>query len=119
VNSTVPFWHFGEGYSKTVGMRRSWLAYRNVLRYGIKNESLWQQFRLLGMLMNVGINPFRRESEAVSDKRLRAHNPLMNALLLAGAVVWNLFKLPQTLHARRHPIRLCDASARAKNGQQG
>lgn len=101
LNSNVPFWHYGEGTARKLGLRRCWLAYRNTIRYAIKNENAWGQLRLFGMLLHFGCNPFLSPENAKSSPRLRAYHPAINAAFLLAASVWNLWQLPRTLKQRR------------------
>jgi GT2 family glycosyltransferase len=96
----IPFWHYGEGYSANLGIKRVWLSYRNAIRIAVKNERFWGRSRALIRLLHFGCNPFvseeKRNMPAV--KRLRDRNPIMNFGLVIAACWWN------ALHTRYSPV---------------
>jgi GT2 family glycosyltransferase len=98
----VPVWHFAGGASRDRPLSSSWLAYRNALRYALKNESTLGVMRVLGSLANQGLNPFASGlAGSPSFSRLRQQGILVNLALLVGAVAWNTAHLRKTWRARR------------------
>jgi GT2 family glycosyltransferase len=95
--SNVPFWHYGEGYSERIPLKRSWLAYRNTIRYALKNEDLQGIIRTLGALANSGCNPFKGRW---GTDRQRPYHPLVNFVLFMSACAWNVLHLRETLRLR-------------------
>jgi len=101
VETNFPVWHYGQGSSPNNKLMPVWLAYRNALRFAIKNESIPRVLRILLSITNQGCNPFfRRPVDDPSLKRLRRYNPLFNICLIFGSCFWNLWHLRSTLIAR-------------------
>jgi len=83
VQSTIPVWHYGEGFSMQNNFLSTWLAYRNALRFSIKNENLIMIFRMLISLLNQGCNPFYKPKiEHPSYLRLTRYNSIININLI-------------------------------------
>ena len=101
VETNVPVWHYGEGSSQNNKLMPAWLAYRNALRFSIKNESFWRVMRMILSLVNQGCNPFLiRAVEDPSLKRLRRYNMVVNFFFIFGSCIWNLYNIKLTLIAR-------------------
>jgi len=101
LETNVPVWHYGEGSSNNNKLLPTWLAYRNALRFSVKNESLFGVMRMGISLLNQGCNLFlRRPADNPVFKRMRRYNPIFNIFLIIGSCVWNLWHLRQTLKAR-------------------
>lgn len=102
LQSDFPVWHYGEGSSNETRMTPTWLAYRNALRFSIKNESIFGNIRMVLALLHQGCNPFAlKRVDNPNYKRLRRFNPLMNLGFIIGSVFWNLWHLNQTLTLRK------------------
>lgn len=141
LQTNMPVWHYGSGFSEQARFRVAWLSYRNGIRFAVKNESLAKVIRQAAALLYYGTIPVLQhasenrllktvapelvlspsESELaqidVKLKRFRPSHPLLNMLIWAGAVLWNFLFLPQTLMARRRDstrIESCLAAKRLK-----
>jgi len=101
VETNVPVWHYGEGSSQKIKLATTWFAYRNSLRFSLKNETLTKVLRMLSSLVNQGCNPFlRRPTDDPVFRRMRRYNPLINVFLILGSCIWNLWHIGSTLKAR-------------------
>lgn len=101
IETTIPVWHYGEGSSQNNKFMPTWLAYRNALRFALKNESFWGILMMLVSLLNQGCNIFLKESaNGPNFKRLRRYNPVINFALIVGSVCWNISKIIPTLKSR-------------------
>lgn len=101
LETNIPVWHYGEGSSQNNKFMPTWLAYRNALRFSIKNESLFKVLRMILSLVNQGCNPFlRRPTDQPVFKRMRRYNPIFNIFLILGSCIWNLWHLGPTLKSR-------------------
>jgi len=106
LETNVPVWHHGEGSSQDNKLLPTWLAYRNALRFSIKNESFFRVLQMILALANQGCNPFlRRPADSPVFRRMRRYNPVFNILLILGSCVWNLWHLGSTLKSRMVQIR--------------
>lgn len=103
LETNVPVWHYAEGsaQSKSKRLMATWLAYRNALRFSLKNESGIRVLRMLLSLANQGCNPFlNRPLDNSNIRRLRRYNPVVNVFLLTGSCIWNIWHIRSTLKAR-------------------
>jgi GT2 family glycosyltransferase len=101
VETNVPVWHYGEGSFNNNKLMPVWLAYRNALRFSIKNENFWRIMRMMLSLANQGCNPFlRRAIEDPNLRRLRRYNPVVNLFIIFGSFIWNIYNIRSTLRAR-------------------
>ncbi len=101
IETNVPVWHYGEGSSQNNKLMPVWFAYRNALRFSIKNESFWRVMRMILSLTNQGCNPLlRRPVDNPSLSRLRRYNPVVSIFLIFGSCIWNLGHIVSTLKAR-------------------
>lgn len=101
LETNVPVWHYGEGSSPNNKLLPTWLAYRNAIRFSIKNESLFRVLKMILSLANQGCNPFlRRPTDHLVFRRMRRYNPVFNIFLIFGSCIWNLWHLGSTLKAR-------------------
>ncbi len=101
IETSIPVWHFGEGFSRQNKFLPTWLSYRNALRYSIKNESPKRIVRMIFSLINQGCNPFYRvRKNDPNSQRLRRYNPILNLLLIIGSCAWNLVRIHKTLKSR-------------------
>lgn len=97
----IPVWHYGEGFSQKKKLMPVWLAYRNAIRFAIKNDSFVRLIRILLSLVNQGCNPLMtRPFDNPSIKRLRRFSPFINIFLILGACLWNLWNILATVKAR-------------------
>ena len=101
LETNVPVWHYGEGSSQNNKLLPTWLAYRNALRFSIKNESIFGVLRMILSLINQGCNPFlKRPPNHPVFRRMRRYNPVFNIFLILGSCVWNMRHLVSTLKSR-------------------
>lgn len=102
IETSIPVWHFGEGFSRRNKFLPTWLSYRNALRYSIKNESPKRIARMMLSLLNQGCNPFYRvRKNDPNSQRLRRYTPALNLMLIIASCAWNLAHIHKTLKARR------------------
>lgn len=107
LQTNVPVWHYGEGSSENRKFFAAWLAYRNALRFAIKNENFIGIFKMLLSLLNQGCNLFlQRKVGDPNFKRLRRYNIVINFMLIIASCCWNLFYLPKTLWLRIYTNKL-------------
>lgn len=100
LKTNMPVWHYGEGSSGNRQFFMTWLAYRNTLRFAIKNESIIGIFRIFLSLCNQGCNLFLKRKADPNFKRLRRYNIITNFALITASCCWNLFYLPKTIGLR-------------------
>jgi GT2 family glycosyltransferase len=101
IQTNIPVWHYGEGSSGKKKFKNTWLAYRNALRYVVKNETPAKIIKMLMSLMNLGCNPFlSRKINDPNYNRLRRYNIAVNFGLILSSCLWNLFNVVPTLRAR-------------------
>ena len=101
IQTNVPVWHYGEGSSGSHKLSATWLAYRNALRFAIKNESFFKVILVILSLMNQGCNPFLiNKNDDPNYKRLRRYNIGINFILIIGSFLWNIINIFSTLKAR-------------------
>jgi len=114
---SVPVYHRAEGSGQgRGGLRRGWYSIRNTMRYAIKNEPPLSAVRRVLHVANHACNPWVAVDRRIpAARRLRPGSAPINAVLIAGAVLWNLIFLPHTLVRRRIDGRKADA-VRAKRG---
>jgi GT2 family glycosyltransferase len=97
----LPIWHYGENTSRQVPFRASWLAYRNALRFSIKNQNPVRWLRMILALLNQGCNPMlNRDATSPNSRRLRRYSIPVNFCLVAGSLLWNMWNLKITFSAR-------------------
>ncbi|MFH1062524.1 MAG: glycosyltransferase family 2 protein [Candidatus Omnitrophota bacterium] len=103
LETNIPVWHYGEGASQGRSFKMTWLAYRNAIRYSLKNDNFFGIVKMLLSLLNQGCNPFmlRKVSDA-SSRRIRRYNPVVNFLLILASCAWNLLNIVQTIQARHN-----------------
>ena len=102
VRVNVPIWHHSMGTWGRMRFRASWLAMRNGIRCAVKNDSggaVWRH--LLATARSARVSSSRVDPKYYLRRRLSPSHGIVNLSLLAGAVLWNLLFLPQTLAARR------------------
>jgi GT2 family glycosyltransferase len=122
LQSNIPVWHFVSGTRNQARWRLTWYSYRNRIRYAVKARS----FSLIcqGVAVScyyavfVPRRPARRTwvgtmlkgrlgDEFISDDLFRARtrrfhtgNRLLNLLIWASAVTWNILALPSVLFTK-------------------
>ena len=102
VRVDVPVWHYSMGSWSRMPLRASWLAMRNGIRCAIKNDGAGAVWRhLLATARSARVSSSRVDPKYYLRRRLSPSHGIVNLSLLAGAVLWNLLFLPQTLSARR------------------
>lgn len=115
VQTNIPVWHYSEGSSNNRKFYITWLAYRNALRYSLKNEDPIRIFRMLLALLNQGCNPFLpRNINNTVFKRMRRYNIAVNFTLIVASCCWNLFYLPKIISQRFYTNKLIQ-KAKANN----
>ncbi|MBU1340004.1 MAG: glycosyltransferase [Proteobacteria bacterium] len=101
LQTNVPVWHYGEGSSGSHKFFITWLAYRNALRFAIKNETPLKIIRLVLSLINQGCNPLLlNKNNDPNYKRLRRYNIGINFILILGSCLWNIINIFSTLRVR-------------------
>ena len=101
----IPVWHFGEG-SIERKFRATWLAYRNSIRFAIKNENIIRIFRMILALAYHGCNPFlTRKPDDPVLKRMRRYNIFTTIILIFASICWNIKHIIQTLKSRCNSYR--------------
>lgn len=115
VDSGIPVWHAGEGSAHAGKPAVTWLAYRNAIRFAIKNESFLGIIRIALSLLNQGCNPFLASDAASPNRRrLRRFALPINFFIWAAALIWNFIRLPLTMKRRfSEPERLRSAGGPA------
>jgi N-acetylglucosaminyl-diphospho-decaprenol L-rhamnosyltransferase len=97
----VPLWHASEGSSPAapdLRLTRSWLSFRNTLRMYLKLRPR----RALGWIRSLFIyacSPDPPEEDILN--RFRPFGPVRNAMMVMGAVAWNVVHLPETVRVRQ------------------
>ncbi len=101
LQTNIPVWHYGEGSSENRKFYTTWLAYRNALRFSLKNENPIRIFRMLLALLNQGCNPFlTRKTDSPVFKRMRRYNSFVNFILIITSCCWNIINIIPTLKSR-------------------
>ncbi len=101
LQTNIPVWHYGEGSSENRKLLPTWLAYRNALRFSLKNENPVKVFRMLLALLNQGCNPFlQRKTDDPVFKRMRRYNIFVNFMLIIASCCWNIINIIPTLKSR-------------------
>jgi GT2 family glycosyltransferase len=99
VETNIPVWHYGEGSAGKNKFMPTWYAYRNALRFSLKNESLFGVLKMILSLINQGCNIFFI-ADHPSFRRLRRYHPIVNFGLIIGSVFWNIFHIVPTIKSR-------------------
>ncbi len=103
IQTNIPVWHYGEGSSESHKFSATWLAYRNALRFAIKNETPFKIIRVVLSLLHQGCNPFLPSKKNDPNyKRLRRYNIGINFVLILGSCLWNTINIFSTLRARNN-----------------
>ena len=101
IETSIPVWHFGEGYSRHNKFLPTWFAYRNALRFSIKNEDPKGTLRMIFSLLHQGCNPFYRvRKNDPNSQRLRRYTPILNFIFIIASCTWNLINMHKTLKSR-------------------
>lgn len=124
VQTNIPVWHYGGGFTQQARFKVAWLSYRNGIRYAVKNESVLGILRQAVGLLYYGAIPtlrpasenwlaraLQRQSVAplseidlvqfrIKMQRLRPAHPIVNACMWMAAVGWNVLFVAPTLAAR-------------------
>ena len=99
LDTNIPVWHYGEGFSKNNKFLPTWYSYRNAIRFSIKNQSILLNIKMILSLLNQGCNVFLKKNHP-SIKRLQRYNPLLNIFLIMASILWNLFNIVPTMKSR-------------------
>lgn len=109
VKVDVPIWHYCEGWGRDVPLKSAYLQMRNNLRFQIKNKrasvveiARWTYWRLR-FACSKGIKVDREH--AVQRRMRPTEHRIVNASLLFGALLWNLFHYPETWRAGAVDLR--------------
>jgi GT2 family glycosyltransferase len=101
LQSNIPVWHFGENTSKNVPFRATWFAYRNALRFSLRNMGVLGNIRMFFSLLNQGCNPFKPFNlRCPNSRRLRRYNPVVNLFLIIGSLLWNVSNIAKCVMFR-------------------
>src|SRR3990172_2106928 len=105
LQTNIPVWHFSEG-SIERKFRATWFAYRNSIRFAIKNENIIRIFRMVLALIYHGCNPFltRKPDDSVL-KRMRRYDIFTTIILIVASICWNMIHLIQTLKSHYKTYR--------------
>jgi len=89
--SNIPVWHFGEGFSQKNKLLPTWYAYRNSIKFSLKNQTLYEILRMIAFLFHIGCNPFfhKNHNDPV-HRRMRRYNIFTNFLLIFFSMLWNI-----------------------------
>lgn len=101
VRINVPLWHYNGGYWTKKAWKSSWYSMRNTIRLLVKNETFsdgWREFKPFFRFVCSPKTEYNRNRP--DNSRLRPSNFVINAIMLAGAICWNIFFLPITLISR-------------------
>lgn len=102
VRINVPLWHYNAGSSRGRSLRFSALAMRHNIRNMLKNETRHEIWRQIKWLIRFVCPPRVQFNERIPHfRRLRPSNFIVNSVILAYALLWNIVFLPSTLRARR------------------
>lgn len=111
VRINVPMWHYNGGFWTQKAWKSSWYSIRNTIRLIVKNESVqngWKEFKHFAGFVCKPKNDFNQNRP--DNSRLRPSNFIINSLILAAAICWNLVNLPTTLKLRREDeVRIVQA----------
>lgn len=90
--ANIPVWHFGEGFSQQKKLLPTWYAYRNSIKFSLKNQNLYEILRMLVFLFHIGCNPFfiKNKNDPV-HRRMRRYNIFTNFILILLSMFWNIF----------------------------
>lgn len=97
---------FWEGSSGSRKFFTTWIAYRNALRFAIKNKSFIGILRMFLSLLNQGCNVFWTKPVDPNFKRLRRYNFIINFSFIVASCCWNLFYLAKTIRSRIYTNKL-------------
>lgn len=102
VRINIPLWHYNAGSSRGQSIKFSALAMRHNIRSMLKNETPLEMWRQLTWLIRFVCSPRVEFDERIPHfRRLRTSNFVVNGMILAYALLWNIISLPATLRARR------------------
>ena len=111
LQTEMPVWHYGEGASINRRLVPAWLAYRNALRFAVKNQGIFNTVHMAGALLYHGcLAPRNSLKSNPSINRLKRYGRTVNLFLFLASCAWNLFFLPRTLWCRVYlPGPRCEA----------
>lgn len=88
--SEIPVWHFGEGFSQKNKFLPTWYAYRNSIKFSLKNQNFYEKLRMFLFLIHIGCNPFfKKNKNDPVHKRMRRYNIFFNFLIILASIFWN------------------------------
>jgi len=102
VEINVPLWHYGEGTSKKIKWKASYLTIRNTLMFAIKNYNFWWILKMIGFVGIMSSLPLMKINRKHSMlRRMRPSWSFVNIWIFIYCLIWNLVRLPTTLRQRR------------------
>jgi GT2 family glycosyltransferase len=118
VRTNYPIWHVSEYSARKIPLKSSYFALRNIMRTRVKYEPLGmaRAFRFAAGTLRRMVDP-RIPVDIVDSTQRRMKptmNPLLNAMILVGALVWNVANWIQTVCAGRRAIDLAQRARAAK-----
>lgn len=114
VRINIPLWHYNAGSSRGESIKFAALAMRHNIRSMLKNETPIEIWRQLTWLIRFVCSPRVEFDERIPHfRRLRSSSFIVNSIILAYALLWNIISLPATMRARR---RAEQRIMRAKKG---
>lgn len=99
LQTNIPVWHYMGGYTSKAPLKVAWLAFRNGIRYSIKNDTPASVLRQIVALLYFGTVPFSKLPTI--HAKLRPSIGIVNACIWFVAVLWNLVHIFSTLRSRR------------------
>lgn len=100
VKINVPVFHYGGATSSKYKLKTAIFCTKNMIRMAIKNDNLFNIFKMILFVANVSSNPFYKGIKNSMTARLRTYNFLINFLIFIYAIFWNIVFLPQTLYSK-------------------
>lgn len=117
----IPIYHLGGGTTQHDSLRTAYLQMRNGIRFCLKNRNPLRALIRAARIVDIACNPWPLsfdQSDAAHRKMRNTGNVLANASIWVQAVVWNVFKIPQTLRIRIAERRLIDATLASRKVQE-
>jgi len=117
VRTNVPVWHEGEGSSKRIPFKKSYLAMRNTIRYTLKNCSPAGMAAMSKYMLRISCSRTKPDMSLFHHRRLRpSENICFNLAFLCAAIIWNILNLPETMISRAAADRKISGAKGAGGG---
>lgn len=101
VRINIPIWHEGEGSSKAIPVKKSYLSMRNSVRFALKNCPPKEIINILKYILAISCGYRTPDMSYFHNQRLRPYgNICKNFVFLTAALAWNVLNLPETWCAR-------------------